>query len=248
MEQLNQKISPRAEKMISAMDKGIEAAKISQPPKGSYAGYDLTTLPKYVCFRAALLQQKATWRFIALGVVAISFIYIVASQRHIIALSEKYRMKEYILAPGVHDFTPALPQSVSDEYIKNAFLSFLSRLGNINPINIDEQYRELSKQMSPELSVRFQAEVSDWIQIVNRENISEIVKSRPQDREIISDGEGNYKATAIVKRDRYINSEFSGSTEEVIEMSLRLVPPEQGRQWYLQIEELSRTSTKDFRN
>ena len=105
---------------------------------------------------------------------------------------------------------------------KNAVMSFLRTLGNTNPVNISEQYTELSQYMSHDLKVRFDMETSDWIETVKLENISEVLKVT--DKEIISDESGNYKVIAITTRERYANNEYLGKTDEVIEMVLNLIP------------------------
>ena len=67
------------------------------------------------------------------------------------------------------------------------------------------------------------------------------------DKEIISDEKGNYKVVAIVVRERYANNEYLGKTDEVIEMLIKLVPPKQGKRWFLQITSLTRTEANSFR-
>jgi len=80
---------------------------------------------------------------------------------------------------------------------------------------------------------------------VKLENISEILKIA--DKEIISDEKGNYKVVAIVTRERYANNEFLGKTDEVVEMIVKLMPPKQGKKWFLQITSLTRTEADSFR-
>jgi hypothetical protein len=142
------------------------------------------------------------------------------------------------------DFTPASPQRVSDQYVNDAVMAFLSLLGNINPISVDTQYEQLSKAMSPELKVQFDAEVTDWKVTVKEENISEILKIT--EKEIVSDGKGSYKVTAIGRRERFASNEHIGANDEVIEMNLQLVAPDQGKQWFLRINSLTRQNASTF--
>ncbi len=232
--------------MLTAMDKGIEAAQASTPPTGVYQGVDLRILPKYVAFKAAMLKERLTLQYVLAIHLAAFAANFAVSRYEIHGLEKKLREKEYILAPGVIDFTTASPQSVSDTYVVNAAMSFLAMLGNINAANIDEQYRRLSSFMSPELRIQFEAEVTEWHDTIKVENISEIL--RVTDREVVATKEGTYKVTALATRERYSNSESLGHVDEMIEMTMRLVPPIQGREWYLEITQLKRSRADGFKS
>lgn len=231
--------------MVGTMEKGMEAAQVYSPPVGSYDGVNLKVLPKYLCFKAALLKEKILLQNIVLLVIGLFSIYFIVTRYEIGNLYSKLREKEYILAPGVSDFTPASPQTVTDGYVENAVMSFLRTLGNINPVNIDDQYTELSRYMSHNLKVLFHMETSEWAEMVKLENISEVLKVT--DKEIVSDERGHYKVVAIATRERYANNEYMGKTDEVIEMILKLIPPKQGKKWFLQISSLTRTEANSFR-
>ena len=231
--------------MIGSMEKGIEAAQLTAPPVGTFEGVDLSVMPKYICFKTALLKEKVLLKNIILLLVGVFSVYFLISRNEISGLYTKLREKEFILAPGVVDFTPASPQSVTDGYVDNAVMSFVRTIGNTNPVNIDEQYADIASYMSHDLKVRFEMETSDWVDTVKLENISEVLKVT--DKEIISDEKGNYKVVAIVVRERYANNEYLGKTDEVIEMLIKLVPPKQGKRWFLQITSLTRTEANSFR-
>ena len=112
--------------MLTAMDKGIEAAQVATPPVGVYQGVDLRILPKFVAFKAAMLKERMTLQYILaihLAMLAANFAF---SRIEIHSLEKRLREKEYILAPGVVDFTTVAPQSVSDSYVVNAAMSFFS--------------------------------------------------------------------------------------------------------------------------
>lgn len=231
--------------MLTAMDKGIEAAQVATPPVGVYRGVDLRVLPKFVAFRAAMLKERLTLQYVVALLLAASLAQFALSRFEIHSLEGRLREKEYILAPGVMDFTPASPQSVPDSYVVNASLSFLSMLGNINAANIEEQYKRLASFMAPGLSVQFEAESREWVETVKAENLSEIL--RVTDREVVSNGTGYYKVTALVARERYTNSESMGHVDEVVELTLRLVTPQKGKEWFLEITRLRRTSASQFK-
>ena len=234
--------------MLTAMDKGIEAAQVATPPVGTYQGVDLRVLPKFVAFKAALLKERLTLQYILaihLAAFAVSFGF---SRYEIFGLEKKLREKEYILAPGVMDFTTAAPQTVSDSYVINAAVTFLGMLGNVNAANIDEQYQRLASFMSPELRVQFEAENAEWREVVKNENISEILRIPPSDREVIASGDGSYRVTALASRERYSNGENLGRAEEVIQMSLKLIPPVKGKEWYLEITSLKRSKAEGFKH
>jgi hypothetical protein len=230
--------------MIGAMEKGVQAAQIATPPQGVYEGVDLKILPKYICFRAALLQGKLTQQYIILILLGAFVIHYVATRAEVHTLNEKLRTKEYILAPGVQDFTPASAQSVPDSYVADAVTEYLGQLGNVTAGNIDEQYKLVSESMSPQLKVKFLAEASDFKAKVKAENISELLTVT--DKEIRSTGDGYYKVTTLARRDTYVNNDYIGHTDEAIEMILQLVPPKSGRRWFLQINSLTRQKAETF--
>jgi len=230
--------------MVGPIEKGIKAAELAKPPEGSYEGVDLRTLPKYICFRAALLHNKLTLQYVILILSVFLLSHFVVTRKEVYSLYSKLREKEYILAPGVMDFTPAAPQSVPDSYVANAVVDFLGQLGNVTAGNIEEQYAALSESMSPQLRVKFLAEASSVKTKVKAEGISELLTVT--EKEIRTTGDGYYQITALARRDTYVNNEYLGHADEAIGMILQLVPPKSGRRWYLQINSLSRESANSF--
>jgi hypothetical protein len=231
--------------MLGPIEKGIEAASLVVPPEGTYEGVDLSVLPKYISFRAALLHGKLTHQYLNVILAGLLVANYAMSRHEIYSLYGKLREKEYILAPGVQDFTPANPQTVSEDYVEDAVADLLSKLGNVNAGNVDEQYSALSKFMSPELKIQFDADAEDFKRQVKSENISELLSITQ--RHITPSGDGFYHVVALAKRERYINSESVGRSDEVIEMILQLVAPKRDRAWYLQINSLSRADADTFR-
>ena len=235
----------RNKDMIGAMEKGIQAAQVVTPPKGSYEGVDLSVLPKYISFRAALIKNQLTQQYIILVLAALLLVHFIATRVEIYSLYGKLRAKEYILAPGVQDFTPASAQSVPDSYVADAVTEYLGQLGNITAESIDEQYKLLSNSMSPQLQVKFMSEATDFKAKVKSENISELLTVNS--KEIKTTGDGYYSLTALARRDTYVNNEYIGHVEEVVEMVLQLVPPKSGRRWFLQINSLTRQNADTFK-
>lgn len=235
----------KVDKMIGAIEKGMEAAQVVTPPKGSYEGVDLSILPKYISFRAALLRTQLTQQYVILILAVLLIAHFVATRIEIFSLYGKLRAKEYILAPGVQDFTPASAQSVPDSYVADAVMEYLGQLGNVTSGSIDEQYKLLSNSMSAQLQVKFLSEATDFKTKVKAENISELLTVT--EKEIKSTGDGYYQVTALAKRDTYVNNEYIGHAEEAIEMVLQLVPPKSGRRWFLQINSLTRQNAETFK-
>ncbi len=231
--------------MIGAAQKGIEAAKLKTPPLGEYEGLDLKNLPKYICYKAAYLKTQMTLKYVLAAVVAVFATYAVIREYSFLKFMERYRLKEYILAPGVMDFTTASPQTVSESYVNDAVADFLSQLGNVNPTNIDEQYESLSRSMSPELKIKFKMEIADWMSQVKENGISQLL--HVNQKEVKADEKGNYRVTAISRAEFYSQNNFLGHEDQVIEMELKLVPPESGRRWYLQISKLGWNKVEAFR-
>jgi hypothetical protein len=238
---LNGKVS----EMLTAMDKGIEAAQVATPPVGVYKGVDLRILPKYVAFKSAMIKQRMTLQYIlAIHLAAFAF-HFGLSRFEIHSLETRLREKEYILAPGVMDFTTASPQTVSNDYVINAALTFTSMLGDINAANIDEKYKRLSSFMTPQLQMRFEEEAREWRETVKAENITESLKIT--DREVVGTDEGFYKFTAMAQRERFSNNESLGHVDEMIEMTMKLVPPVKGKEWFLEITSLKRGRADGFK-
>lgn len=236
----------KVNEMIGAMEKGIKAAQIVTPPQGSYQGVDLKTLPKYISFRAALVRSQLTQQYMILILAFLLVAHFVATRIEVYSLYGKLRAKEYILAPGVMDFTPASAQAVPDSYVADAVMEYLGQLGNVTSGSIDEQYKLLASSMSPQLQTKFLSEASDFKNKVKAENISELLTVT--EKEIRATGDGYYQVTALAKRDTYVNNEYIGHAEEVIEMTLQLVPPKSGRRWFLQINSLIRQNAETFKS
>ena len=232
--------------MIGPLEKGIEAARLATPPEGVYEGVDLSVLPKYISFRAALLHNKLTHQYLNLILAVILILQYGMNRHEIYSLYGKLREKEYILAPGVQDFTPANPQTVPESYTADAVTDFINKLGNVNAGNIDEQYSMLTRFMSPQLKVRFEAEATNFKAQVKSDSISETLTVTH--REITPSGDGFYHVVALARRDRYINNEYAGHTDEVIEMVLQLIAPQRDQRWYVQINSLSREAADTFRS
>ena len=230
--------------MVGAMEKGIEAARLQAPPQGVYEGVDLRVLPKYICFKAALLRERMTLQFMVAVVVVAFGAHFALSRYEISGLYNQLREKEYILAPGVQDFIPAAPQTVPERHVIAAASEYLGQFGNINSVNIDDQYERLTEVMTAQLKAQFMSEAQGWKFKVKADNLSEVMTIL--DKTIETDGKGNFRCTASARTDSYVNNEHIGYRDEVLEMTLALVPPEDGKRWYLQISSLSRSNRNAF--
>ena len=231
--------------LIGPMEKGIEAAKLQAPPSHVVEGVDLKVLPKFICYKAALLREKLSLQFALALVVGAFLILFISSRIEVSTLYSKLRSKEYILAPGVQDFTPVSPQMVPESHVFNAAMDFLQMFGTYSAPNITEQYSRLSENMSPELKVQFELEAQSWKAKVKDENISQILSV--MEKEVRSNNNGFYQITAICKKDTYANGEHLGSNDVVVEMILRLIPPQAGKRWFLEITKLTSQDSNAFR-
>ena len=231
--------------VIGPMEKGMEAARLQTPPAHVVDGVDLRVLPKFICYRAALLREKLSLQYGLAILTGVFLVFFVSSRIEISHLYKRLREKEYILAPGVQDFTPAAPSSVPDSHVANAAMEFLETFGNINPVNIDEQYARLEDSMSPELKVRFELEAGAWKAKVKSDGISQIYSIA--DKEIRTKHDGYYEVTAVGHKDSYVNHEHIGSIEQTVDMVLKLIPPQAGKRWYLEIESLESHEANAFR-
>ena len=246
LDRLRTKFKRRGIEMIGAMEKGIQAAQVATPPKGTFEGVDLKILPKYNSFRAALLRSRLTHQYLILILSGLLVIHYISSRIEVYSLYGKLRAKEYILAPGVLDFTPASAQSVPDSYVADAVTEYIGQLGNITAGSIDDQYKLFANSMSPQLQAKFLSEASDFKSKVKAENISELLTI--SEKEIKATGDGYYQVTVLAKRDTYVNNEYLGRVDEAIEMVLQLVPPKSGRRWFLQINSLTRQNAETFKS
>ena len=234
----------KVSQMIGSIEKRMKKRFLSPVPKDIYEGLNLKELPSYVSFRATSVREKLLLQHALLFTAFILALYFAFSRAEIAGLETKLREKEYILAPGVQDFTPASPGRVGDRYILAAAQDFLHLLGSVNPVNIDEQYKNLSQSMSANLRVQFLAEAAPWVDRVKRENISEIVTV--QKKKVESDNSGTYRVVASAKCDTYSGAEYLGYRNEVIEFDLKLVPPKEEKRWFLEINRLLRSSEDSY--
>lgn len=230
--------------MIGAKEKKIKK-KESTPAKKDRSDH-FKFLPSYICYKASLLREKLILSYIISIISAFFIIHFVSSRVEISKLYEKLRTKEYILAPGVRDFTVATPQSVPDSYVNDAASDFLSTLGNINSSNIVEQYESLKRFMSPKLKIKFTSDSKDWIEQVKTEDLAQIFHI--EKKEIATNNQGFYSITAFAKADFYMEGQSLGSEDQVIEMVMKLVPPERSKRWYLEIISLSWSKLGTFKN
>ncbi len=231
--------------IIGPMEKGVEAARLQTPPAHVMDGIDLKVLPKFICYKAALLREKLILQYI-LALITVAFVvFFIISRLEVSQLYSKLRSKEFILAPGVQDFTPVAPQMVPDSHVYNAAMDFLQMFGTFSSPNITEQYTRLSENMSSDLKVQFELESQAWKSKVKDENISQILSI--SEKEIRTNNGGFYQVTAIGKKDTYINGEHIGATDVVIEMILKLIPPQAGKRWYLEITKLTQQDANAFR-
>jgi len=180
--------------VIGPMEKGFAAAKLETPPAGVIDGVDLRVLPKFVCYKAALLRERLSLQYVLALVVGVFLAYFVVSRVEVAGLSSKLREKEYILAPGVQDFIAVSPQSVPASHIQNAAMEFLQTFGNLNAVNIDEQYARLAESMSQDLRVQFDLEAGPWRAKVKEDGIAQILSVT--DKEIRATNDGYKKEAA----------------------------------------------------
>jgi len=231
--------------MIGPKEKGMEKGQIQTPPNGTYEGVDLRLLPRFISYKASLLKEKMTLKKVMAILLILFCFHYFGTRFEVASLHKKLREKEYILAPGVLDFTTASPQAVPDSYVNDAVTDFLSDLGNVSANNIDEQYNILKRFMSDKLKVTFEMETGDWVEQVKSEGISQILTVI--EKEIKTDEEGNYRVIATARADFYASGQYLGHEDQVIEMALQLTSPKKGKRWYLQITSLSLSKADAFK-
>lgn len=228
--------------MITPDKKGATPTKTK---KAEPAAADLSKLPKYICYKAALLREKKLLKQL-LALTAFCLVCLTVSwQVQVYWLHQDLRKKEYILAPGVQNFTHVSPQRLPEGYLHDAVEDFVSNLSTINAQNARSSYRSLSKFMSKSFAIKFGYETADWIERVIDEDLAQI--SKIMRKEIVSDEQGYYLATAHLRVDRYMQGQYLGHEEQVVQLRLQLTPPSPQKRWYLQIEDLQWSKLESFR-
>lgn len=235
-------IAASGRQLVGALEKGFQKAKLAKA--NAAADFDLSAVPNYVAYKAALIREKLLLQYVCMGLAALLAVVYVSGRFEVSDLATSLRTKEFILAPGVSDFIPVAPRSVPDSYVQHAVSDFVLTLGNTTPTNIEERFAQLATLMSPALQVQFAAESPEWVAKARAENVSELTTML--DRRIESDDQGRFKATVSTKTETFIGGEAIGYRNEVIEMGMRLVPPDAGRRWYLEITSLTRTSADAY--
>ncbi|MBP6218547.1 MAG: hypothetical protein KA436_08175 [Oligoflexales bacterium] len=233
--------------MVSSKDKGVSPKALESPPNGKVlSNQKLSQLPKYISYKAALLREKLILSYVVMIISCMFVAYFAVSRLEIARLYEQLRTKEYILAPGIRDFTPVSPQSIPDSYVHDAVSDFVSSLGNINASNILEEYSGLKRFMSDTFKIKFEVETKEWVKQVQNEDLAQLVNLK--NKEIISDQKGAYHVTAFVRADFYAAGQHLGYEDQAIEMELKLVPPDRDKRWYLQIENLTWSKLETFKS
>ena len=227
--------------MISPRDKGIKG---SVPKRvRNYNGIDLSTLPKILSFKAAVAHNEIVLKHTLVAVLILWGIQFSVDQYNDLEMAREYRKKEFLLAPSeITGITPVKPSLVPATYVDDISSIYLSLLGNINTLNIEENYAKLVKHMSDSLRMKFQAETSEWIETVKSENISEVLKVTR--KKYFDSPSGVYRVSAITEREQYTGHNYSGVKKEKIELILKIVAPTSKRRWFLQIQSLSRKGLK----
>ncbi len=236
------RLSTSTSGLIGAIEKGFERARLSKVEIAT--NLDLSVVPNYVAYKAALIREKMLLQYLCVGVSVIVLCITALWRFEVSSLESKLRVKEYILAPGVTDFIPVSPQTVPDSYVQHAVSDFVATLGNTNPTNIEERFKQLTSLMSPALQIQFGAEAGEWIAKSHAENISEMTTIL--EKKIESGNDGTYHAVVRVRTDSYVGAESIGYRNEVIDMGLRLTPPDAGKRWFLEMTSLSRTSSDAY--
>lgn len=230
--------------MIGAVEKGVEKWRLSGPDIGKYGDVDLSNLPSFICFKAAMAREKLIWQYAVTSLLIIFVGHFIYSSQKVSWLYSELRKKEYILAPGVQSFLPASPQMVSDKYVEAAASEFIAQLANVGPSTIRDTYQRLSDSMAHRLKAQFLIEAAAWIEKVSKENLTEVMSI--DERKIVSNELGQYRQIAKVRIDSYMNHEHIGYRNEVIDLKMRLIPPTSDKRWFLEMTDLSRTSNDAF--
>ncbi len=229
------------ERIISPLRKGVVKTNIKTKGNEDLLKVDLSKLPKYISYKTCLIREKLLWQNVSLVLFVLSCTIFMIDYNQINDLQKRLREKEYIVLP---DYIPVSPHTISDQYISYAVDEFISQLGNVHFSTISKQYSKLSENMDLPLRRRFEEEVYEWIKYVEKEKITEVVTC--DDKEIYTKNDGIYRVTAICKKETYVNHDFIGEVEEVIELKIGAIPPKKKNRWVVQIKELTRGKKKTF--
>ena len=232
---LQTQLKRKVAKMLGPIEKEYEKISFTQPSEDQFEGINLSILPKYICYKAVLAKEKANLQFI-LTFVSLFFLFLFIKMGiNISNLHDRLRLKEYILAPGVVDFTTVSPQSVTDEYVQNVVEDYALDFGNINANNVRKRFNLLSSFMSRKQKLKFDIDSKDWIKQVEDENISQLFTII--EKEIRTDEKGNFQSKVIGRVDLYSDDSYLGNENLIIQMTLKLAPPKDGQRWKLEIQD-----------
>ncbi len=235
------KFNHEAKRMITPMQKGIEAAKIKAPPSGVYEGVDLSVLPSYICFKAQSAKEAISLKHQRLILLVLVCLVGGLYRSEVSELTTKLREKEYIIFP---DFLPVSPQTVSDEWVKEEIRTMFSKFGNVRPSSIEANYNYLINRMKDSTKSQFEAEMLDKVMFIKENSMREALDC--PDIEILEKN-GHYKATGVCTKEVYVHSELQLTEKEIIEMDLKLIPPKRGQHSILEIQKLKRFKNHNFK-
>ena len=159
-------------------------------------------------------------------------------------LTAKIEKKSYILVEGNSHFQEVRPNSVSDQYIKDAITDYVDTVSSVNYKNVDLRHSYIQRYMNPKYQIQYDLQNRDRINKIKERKITELhtVKSHT----LKTDDEITYKYVARIMVDIWVDSIKTGTREEVVEMELVLTRPVQYKRWFLEIQEFIKISPKGY--
>lgn len=230
-------------KMIGAMEKELEQAKMRLPPSSVYKGVDLKTVSSYVAFKALEKKNKVVIEMM----LALSVVVHLGTMVYISSIHSELRNRPIALVPSrIEGVTEVTPNKISETALYKAINHYLGLFVNINRSNISEKYRQLEDYMGSSFQTRFHSEMNDFIETVKSEDLTEYLSdTRIQP---VYDGNGNVKVTVLAKINGTLKGEQLEPKEEVITLVLKVVLPNDLNNWGLEIQEIVRSSSESYKS
>lgn len=127
--------------------------------------------------------------------------------------------KEWLVIPGATNFMKVRPGEISDDVLFSFSDWIVRQLETFDYMNVDEQYHELEKYMSPEMRVKFSLEKKQKIEKYKKLGVVQFISfSKPSQiyQKNNDSGDSYYEATYRGSIQRYSNDEKLKPISEVI--------------------------------
>lgn len=152
--------------------------------------------------------------------------------------------KEWIVIPGATNFQKVRPGEISDDVLFSFTDWFVKQLGTFDYQDVDVQYHELEKYMSPEMRTKFSVENKSKIEKYKKFSVVQYIQFvKPQKiyQKVDAKGETYYEVTYNGVINRYTNDEKLKPINEVLTLKFTTSSLENtNRKWFFEVIDVQR--------